>query len=222
MIVPAAAPAKDRASNTRQLILDAGAKSFADHGYAGTSLNDLIRATGLTKGAFYFHFASKEALALEVYAFKQEQWGVAIQDAMAHKERALDQVIEAMREGVRLHRTDPNGRCVARLCWELGEDEKLRPLMVPFAENWFQVLETLFLRAQEEGDVRKAVDARALAETSFAAFIGMTDVAHLMSQGADLEERTEAFLELLLSAISEGSGADDAATPATERGREKR
>lgn len=32
---------------------------------AGTSLNDLVRASGLTKGAFYCHFYSKEELALQ-------------------------------------------------------------------------------------------------------------------------------------------------------------
>ena len=47
---------------------------FAERGYLGTSLNELIKETGLAKGGFYFHFASKEALALACLQDRQEQW----------------------------------------------------------------------------------------------------------------------------------------------------
>jgi transcriptional regulator, TetR family len=54
----------ERKAQTRRLILDRAAEAFAQDGFAGTSLNDVIAGSGLTKGAFYFHFPSKEELAV--------------------------------------------------------------------------------------------------------------------------------------------------------------
>src|SRR5207237_7432360 len=100
--------------------------------------------TGLSRGAFCFHLAAKEALALEVFRTKQEEWAAAALKAAARKERALDQVVEMMRAACDLHTNDPAARAVARLCWELGEDADLAPKMKLFLTNWFDVLEAVF------------------------------------------------------------------------------
>ena len=61
-----------RGDRSRRAILDAALPIFARDGYAAASLNQIIEASGLTKGAFYFHFASKQALALAVLADHQQ------------------------------------------------------------------------------------------------------------------------------------------------------
>lgn len=57
-----------RAEATRQKIIVAGIDVFHDKGYADAGLSDILRAAGLTKGAFYYHFTSKEALAATIAA----------------------------------------------------------------------------------------------------------------------------------------------------------
>lgn len=47
---------------TIQRILDSAGRLFLEKGYEGTSLQDIIRDTGLSKGAIYHHFASKEEI----------------------------------------------------------------------------------------------------------------------------------------------------------------
>lgn len=49
---------------TRTRLLDAAHLLVRKKGYAGTSVDDLCRAAGVTKGAFFYYFASKEALAV--------------------------------------------------------------------------------------------------------------------------------------------------------------
>src|SRR6266508_3236138 len=82
------APVTDRGEATRRRILDVAARSFAEHGFRGNSLNDIVRESGLTKGAFYFHFPSKEALALAVFQDKQELWLGRTAEAMSGRTRA--------------------------------------------------------------------------------------------------------------------------------------
>lgn len=46
----------------RQELLDIAARLFAERGYDSTTVDDLIRQAGLSKGAFYYYYPSKEAL----------------------------------------------------------------------------------------------------------------------------------------------------------------
>ena len=48
--------------NTRELIIRTAFEHFLQHGYETTSMNDLVKTSGVSKGAFYHYFTSKEAL----------------------------------------------------------------------------------------------------------------------------------------------------------------
>ncbi|WP_202703298.1 TetR/AcrR family transcriptional regulator [Flavobacterium sp. UGB4466] len=58
--------------NTSEFILDKVAPVFNRQGYVGTSLSDITKATGLTKGAIYCNFANKEELALKSFQLNVE------------------------------------------------------------------------------------------------------------------------------------------------------
>jgi AcrR family transcriptional regulator len=49
-----------RSEATRRKILDAAIDVFGDVGYAAAGWNTIIERTGMTKGALYHHFDSKE------------------------------------------------------------------------------------------------------------------------------------------------------------------
>ncbi|MFF2073254.1 ScbR family autoregulator-binding transcription factor [Kitasatospora sp. NPDC058162] len=59
---------QERSERTRGRLVEAGAALFDRCGYAGATLGEIARAAGVTKGALYFHFASKEELARAVFA----------------------------------------------------------------------------------------------------------------------------------------------------------
>lgn len=64
MSVTIAPPPDAPRADARARLLDAAVKVIRGQGYAATSVDDICRAAGLTKGAFFHHFASKEALAV--------------------------------------------------------------------------------------------------------------------------------------------------------------
>lgn len=57
-------PAAAREDSTRERLLSAAARVFAERGYAGATLDEVSRAAALTKGAVYWHFQSKMELFL--------------------------------------------------------------------------------------------------------------------------------------------------------------
>lgn len=53
---------KEEAFRTRQMLLNAAIEQFALHGVSGTTLTDIADAAGVTRGAVYWHFTSKNEL----------------------------------------------------------------------------------------------------------------------------------------------------------------
>jgi AcrR family transcriptional regulator len=195
-------PARERGEDTRRRILDVAATAFAEKGYTGTSLNELIRATGLTKGGFYFHFRSKEELALAVLEHKKEQWAGRVMSAAMKEPRALDRC-RAMAWGLcDLYEQDPSFRAIGKLCMGLmDEAPQLAPRLQPTFETWVDLTAGLIRGAQDEGDVRRDVDARVAAEFAVAAFVGMEEMSFFGSGGTDLRRRVGDFLELFEAAL---------------------
>jgi len=74
-----------KGTQTRERIVELAATVFSERGFFGSSMADLLRATGLQKGGLYNHFASKEQLALESF-----DW--AVRTVERRYERALDGV----------------------------------------------------------------------------------------------------------------------------------
>lgn len=56
-----------KAERTKQFIIEKTAPIFNSKGYAGTSMNDIMNATGLTKGSIYGNFENKDEVALEAF-----------------------------------------------------------------------------------------------------------------------------------------------------------
>lgn len=56
-----------KSENTKRLIIEKTASVFNTKGYAGTSINDLMDATGLSKGCIYGNFQNKDEIALSVF-----------------------------------------------------------------------------------------------------------------------------------------------------------
>ena len=102
-------------------------RSFAERGYADTTLSELIARSGLTKGAFYFHFASKEQLAFAVLEDKQQKWLDLVASRVLDKPRAVDQLRALGPALIRLHREDPSAYSAPRLSRELGRMPELSP-----------------------------------------------------------------------------------------------
>jgi AcrR family transcriptional regulator len=201
MQTPSATAATDRGEVTRRHILNTAALAFAENGYNGVSLNDIVRDTGLTKGAFYFHFPSKEALALDVFATKQLEWRAVIAERLASYSRAIDRLTSMLDCGCEMYETDASARVVGRLCVELSRERKLAPRLTGYLQVWFEMVTELIRGAQDEGDARRDLDPRTTAETIVAAFIGVEQVSDALTELGDFRKRIENLRTLVMAAL---------------------
>ena len=61
--------------DARTRLLEAGRDVIRAQGYSATTVDDLCKAAGVTKGAFFHHFASKEALAIAAAGYWSDTTG---------------------------------------------------------------------------------------------------------------------------------------------------
>jgi TetR/AcrR family transcriptional regulator, transcriptional repressor for nem operon len=81
-----------KGERTKQEIVRNAAPIFNTKGYEGTSLSDLMTATGLQKGGIYRHFATKEELAAEAFDYA---WGKAVSgrlDGVSDVSNSVDRI----------------------------------------------------------------------------------------------------------------------------------
>ncbi|MBI4164288.1 MAG: TetR/AcrR family transcriptional regulator [Acidobacteria bacterium] len=76
---PTASPKAQQSADTRKAILDSCLQLFAKHGFSPTSIDDIARAAGITKGAVYWHFTSKKELFEAILAQIRTRWQEIVQ-----------------------------------------------------------------------------------------------------------------------------------------------
>lgn len=163
-------------ASTREHILDAAGRLIHLRGFHNTSVDDILRESGVGKGNLYYYFKSKDELgyaALDrtlgrIQAEVLEKVFAANLDPWTQLDRFLDYPVErARREG------GVGGCPLGNLALEMSDvHEGFRTrLSQAFSHVRSKIQETL-VRAQEEGTLRSGTDVARLAHFLIAGFEG--------------------------------------------------
>jgi AcrR family transcriptional regulator len=188
-----------RARATRLAILTAAAEHFARNGYHATSLDSVLADSGGTKGALYFHFASKEALARAVIAEMVQGWvDLRVQvngrglDPLSALLALVDEVIARLidnpiaRGGTRLLNDLPMRAQEACGHYGFGERDAL----------------TLLTQAAQAGLLREGIEPALVARQVVALLAGHRQVCDAEDDRHNLWQRVDEAWTLLLPAIA--------------------
>jgi AcrR family transcriptional regulator len=193
------APVTPKGHATHASILQTAAEVFAERGYAETTLSELIARSGLTKGAFYFHFASKEQLALAVLEEKQRQWLELVGQRVLDKPAAIDQLRALGPALIKLHREDPGAYSAPRLSRDLARMPELAGIVRVQMRGWIDLVADIISRAKRDGDLPSQLDATALATILVAATDGLKDLSDIL----DPPNRAKRGFEQRMQRLSE-------------------
>jgi TetR/AcrR family transcriptional repressor of nem operon len=170
---------------TRRRLVEVAAGVFAQRGYAATTMNDLIAASGLTKGAFYFHFPSKEQLALAVLLAKQAAWVERVEREVASLAPGRARLAALAGVLVGLHAADPGSASISRLSRELVRAPGLETTVRRTQRRWVDLVADLVREGQAREEFRSDVDAEAVAVVLVAAFDGLKDLGEVIDPAGD-------------------------------------
>ena len=190
---------QQRAIETRRTVLDAAARVFAANGYLGTSLSQILAEAGVTKGALYFHFASKEDLAravvLEQFAPNADRNTSQPPSGAGALQAAIDLTHQIARSLVDDPMTQASIRLVIEQCAFMDE-----PDAGPYL-GWISLFQGLFTEAQRVGDIRAECDPTALARIVIGSFTGIQLVSGVLDGRAELPQRIGDLWELVLPGL---------------------
>jgi AcrR family transcriptional regulator len=78
---------------TRQHIIIKSAELFNQKGYAGSSIQDIIEATGLTKGGIYRRFSNKDEIAVEAFEYAGQVLMEQVSSAINNADTVIDKIM---------------------------------------------------------------------------------------------------------------------------------
>jgi TetR/AcrR family transcriptional regulator, transcriptional repressor for nem operon len=150
---------------TRRRILERAAPVFNQRGYAGTSFNELVAATGLEKGGIYNHFASKDELALAAFDHAVEY----VSDRNVRAQRGhtgLDRLV-ALIEAFATWVDDPTLPGGCPLMNTAIDADDTHPQLARRAkdamESWHRLIGVIVKDAKRRGEIGAGVDPYTLA-----------------------------------------------------------
>jgi AcrR family transcriptional regulator len=194
-------PRKIDSDTRREQILKAATAVFARKGFDGASMDDIVKASGLSKGGLYWHFDSKDDLIAAILAqfFDREMAGlqslVALDLPASERLRLLGQTIAADLAGVEE---------LASLSLEFYALAARRAEMRHFLRDYFQQYRALLAILLQEGvDAGEfvAMEADTAATTLIAQFEGIVLLWSVDPERVDLAQQSQTAVQLLLQGL---------------------
>lgn len=192
--------------NTRELVLRAALKRFADAGYAATSVQDIVNDAKVSKPALYYHFADKAGL-FQALVNQAHDERYQVVEAAAAGEKTFPEKAEAMlaalfsyfRENRELMRL-----AFATMLAAPGEVPKNFSCADKCERN-FELVHSTIKEAQKNGELDKRFESLELAF----GFYGLANfylVAHLVCPDCEPDHLTaKKIVELFLTGAAEKS-----------------
>jgi AcrR family transcriptional regulator len=197
--------AQDRSRRTRDALIEAATHLWSERGYDGgfdtTTVEEIARAAGVTKGTFYFHFASKVDILLQLNA--------AVEEAMAEEaRRAIDVgagLDVALRHAAAVLDEQSRRRPRAALAHILREYHQ-DPRLTRERSAFRQLLPVLFEDARARGELPADTDPERVAALA-AAMIYSACEAWADGRSPRLLDDLEYGLNVLLAGVRAQAGA---------------
>jgi AcrR family transcriptional regulator len=96
-----------QSAKTREALLSTCLLLFAERGFASTSIDEIARAAGVTKGAMYWHFASKEDLFQAILDRIRSRWQEVVHAPVSARQAPLERIAQLFDSYAELFRESP-------------------------------------------------------------------------------------------------------------------
>ncbi|MBO8150656.1 MULTISPECIES: TetR/AcrR family transcriptional regulator [Rhodococcus erythropolis group] len=181
---------QDRAVRTREAIVAVAARHFDTDGYGNTSINTISATGKFAKGAMYYHFPSKEAIAEHLIS----DWNRTLDDTVS----------EALASGSSSTAGEKLTAIFTSLSRQIAEDTNVRAGMKltlePTIDNaagfahWVDAISDIIETAITDGELTNTPTTRRLAWNLCAGTIGAVNASVVMCEDIDLSTRIEGIV----------------------------
>jgi AcrR family transcriptional regulator len=200
-------PRPDVSEERKNQILEAAVAVFARLGFQQARMDDIARQAGLSKGALYLYYTSKDAIitALLKYFFTQEFKRLQVFVESDQQAAVQDQLMALTRQLVSAMKWMATLMPIAFEFYAIaGRDKEVRQFLKEYYQQYCRELARLIQRGIERDEFR-VVDAETTAVTLAALYEGLALLFFVDPQAPQWPEQAETAVLLLLEGIKQRS-----------------
>ncbi|MFN6525399.1 TetR/AcrR family transcriptional regulator [Nostoc sp. ChiSLP03a] len=164
-----------KGEETKTRILEQAAELFNQQGYAGSSMSDIMRVTGLQKGGIYNHFQSKDDLALQAFDFAIARIKQHTRFTLRSKHHAIER-LQAIIEVFSSFAENPPIKGGCPLLNTAVESDDAHPALRQRAQqamnSWLHLICRIIEKGIKKGEIRPEVSADEIATIIIATLEG--------------------------------------------------
>ena len=193
-----------RSEETRTRILDAAVRRFAISGYDAASVDDICIEAGVSKGAFYHHFPTKQAIFLAL----MQGWLSMIDVGLdAARRGTIPETLVQMTDLLPGVFTAAEDRLPMFLeFWlQASRDEKVWKAMIAPYRHYQELFNKLIADGVAEGSL-KPVDSQVAAQAIVSLAVGLVLQGVLDPHGADWERTARESMQILMMGLEKNKG----------------
>ena len=184
---------KEQAEETRQRIYTSAIELMEQKGFGNFTIADISKKAGVSVGAFYQYFDSKNDILAEIFYRADDYFSTYVVNSFS-KRSAPEQIIEYFD-----HYAKFNIDCGVETTQQI-----FNPMIKFFIEDrrpMLEILEDLIRKGQERNEIREDTDAKELVEYLISMARGIVFEWSLYDGNYDLEARMHKYMEILVSTI---------------------
>ena len=203
-------------ANRRQHIIESAADIVYRKGFAGTTVDDMLRAAGVGKGNFYHYFRSKDDLGLAIVdELAKALNGPEFDEIFSHSKAPLQRLTDYLARVRERRHADNCGDALANLAAELGHAERFSERVQRAYAALIDRIEALVTEiALETGST---TDARVLARSLVAQIDGACLLFKVDGDAAAFDASLEAIGPALMASIRASAPSPEKVQPSPIR-----
>ena len=174
-----------RADTTRQQIVRAASRQFARRPYSLVSLDDILADAEVTKGAMYFHFRSKHALAVAIIEHRFALASASVDELLARKLSGLETLIDMVYLVAMEDIGDEIARAGLNLLESIGRTDGLQANVLG---QWVDAFAAIAGKAIRDGDIVEGREPRGIAKLLVSMYMGLRQASNLAEPEQFLRE----------------------------------
>lgn len=197
---------KAEANITRELLLDASETVFANKGVGASTLNDIAKEAGLTRGALYHHFKDKRDLiegimerALLPHTLPEIKDASEFRSVLEYAEMRTIAFLKELNTNERLKMVN---KIIHTRCEMTPGNSEVMNYYRSFLNNIFDDLNVIFETAKEKGEIEKNTCPKTAALLIFSSIHGLVDLWLYDIGNIDLETEGSTLIKMLFKSLN--------------------
>lgn len=196
---------KKHSEVSKEALFEAGLEVFAQKGFHRTRLDDIAKSIGVSRGAIYWHFASKEDFYISLVQHYMGQIEEEIMEILKSSIPASEKLAGTFLHYMERIQANPALAKVKRLEIHKAETWESIPSLQELHSNklkmWFETLKGLIEEGQAQGELQKALDSTSAAMLMLSTFAGLGELWNFHKDTLDLQKHYQNIIHTMINSM---------------------